>query len=1023
MKTRFLFTILLTLLSKAIFACDGTSVTVVSNTDNGDGTYTLHLTVCFEPGDMMGYTDQLTLQVDAGNITSFSPQDLTFSDGTVLYGGQLNSSSIQWEVSGWDWVSSAAPDQCYDVTLVVDQNPEGYYANVGPNCIHSGVLPTPCVSPNEPSSTQNYTFCVGENIPDFTATGDNGNTINWYDSDQTTLLTTGSSATAASLNISSSSSSSFSFYLAQSNGNCESPLLPVTVTVEAAADASFSSFGPLCEGESPVTLSSLVTGTSGGDFTVNGVNQTSFDPASLGAGTYTVEYTAGTGSCVDIQNTSVTVNPSEDASWTNVGPFCEGETALTLATLVTGTTGGTFTVNGSVSVEFDPNALGVGSYTVEYSVGSGACADQQSNTVQVVSSADASFSSFGPLCEGESPVELANLVTGTGGGSFKVEGSSTTSFDPSVLGSGTFTVEYTVGTGACQDSYSTTVDVNASSDASWSDNGPYCTGDQNESLNSWLSGTPGGVWTVNGNLETDFSPLTLGEGSFSVEYSVGNGQCAQQLAQQVYVVAAADATVTSPGDLCLSGNTLDLNDFVQGDVGGLWSGTNVNGSTFDPTLFSSAQTTQVTYTVGTGTCQSTSTVDVNLVDAPDPTFTVFSACEGSHFELEHVGSVTSSTTFTWDFDGLNAYGQGTGVYDLGYPNEGTYNVTLSVADGACVSTVYSQTVEVYPQPELSVAVADESCFGACNGVVILTPTNGTFNNAPNYTWNTGLTVGTATNLCAGTYSVEVSDDNTCTNNYEFEVSSPEELVVNVTSQNVSCNGMNDGNAYVDVYGGTPEYYLTWSNGETTMDLNNLSAGSYSVEVEDAMGCTYSETFTLSEPSPVLNGEEVDVDPESLIVGTVTELSVADNFDSYSWFVVDENVSSESSFSTSFENAGNYPVFVVVEVAGCYDTLQTNVEVDELFAVYVPNAFTPGDVDGINDNFKPVVSVDNVEEYELRVFNRWGELVFETTDPYQAWDGTSQEGSLCQQDVYVYQLLVKGAVQEAYSTIGEVTLFR
>lgn len=1209
------------LLSFTGWACDGTSVTVLNFSDNGDGTFTLDLNVCFEPYDFMGYTDQVMLEVDAGTILSFSPSNIIFSDGTDFIGSQLNSTTVQWAVPGFDWVGSGEPDQCYNVSLVINGDPLGYSANVGPNCIHSGALPTPCSTPTTPTMTTSYNYCVGDVITDFSASGGVGNTISWYDENQTLLLHTGNTATAGNLNLSSASSGSTTFYVTQTDGDCESDFLEVTVAVTDQGNASFNSFGPFCEGDASITLNNQATVDLGGSWTINGIASTNFDPSSLGPGTFVVEYTVGTGTCSDTQNSSVTVNADSDASFSSFGPLCETDEAVTLDDQITGDLGGSWTINGNAATEFDPSVLGVGSYSVEYSVGTN-CPDNTSITVNVsdctspyncgtvdftmsdygpfdctdevvdleaidppslfvadewvypgfivtvtpvggaswdglntadilingvteyqidpillgfgafdsfiipinyaqpesfgfgvsgnngdnftfeiinaadntvassgtwviggtdvatvglpigtadfsgpgvsnnpddggkgffdpsvagpgthtitytwdngsgcfgtatmdvvVNGPDATVTSFGPLCESESVVTLSNQEAGTTGGSWMVNGVTSANFDPSLLGTGTHTVEYTVGDPGCQDSESFDVDVTANYYASWSSPN-YCESEPDVTLSDLVTGDTGGSWTLDGVAATTFSPSGLGQGNYTLEYSVGSGACADQLSQTVSVTAGADASFTTPGPYCESESSVNLNDFVTGATGGSWSGTGVNGTWFEPQSVGEGSYT-VDYTVGTGTCQSTYSQTIDVVSAPDPTFIVQSACEGNSFELEHTGSVTPSTTFDWDFDGLNAYGQGTGVYDLGTPDDGIYNITLTVSDGGCSSQEFSQILEVYQQPTLNVAVADESCFGSCNGVVILTPVEGSFNSAPNYLWNTGLTVGTAANLCAGSYSVEVSDDNGCSNSYDFEVLSPEELVVSVSSQDVSCNGMNDGSVSVNVYGGTPAYSVLWSNGDTNQVLNQLTAGTYDVQVTDAYGCSHSEQVEVYEPLPVLNGETIKADPESLLIGMNTEVTVDGVFDSYQWYVNDSLLSTNDVLTQSFEEVGTYPVTLVVETQSCYDTLETEVEVEQLFSVFIPNAFSPQD-DGVNEDFKPVVTLDNVLEYEFRIFNRWGELQFETSDLNQSWDGRSLSGDFCQMDVYVYQVVITAGANQQFSDTGHVTLLR
>lgn len=124
-----------------------------------------------------------------------------------------------------------------------------------------------------------------------------------------------------------------------------------------------------------------------------------------------------------------------------------------------------------------------------------------------------------------------------------------------------------------------------------------------------------------------------------------------------------------------------------------------------------------------------------------------------------------------------------------------------------------------------------------------------------------------------------------------------------------------------------------------------------------------------------------------------------------------------------EVGGSYPVtFVVSNILGCTDTLRTIVEVADEFLVWIPNAFTPN-ADGPNETFFISGNDISSEEFQLRVFDRWGHEVYGSTDPSAHWDGTSGGGPL-PQGVYVYQLEVHSAsTREKRTLMGHVSLLR
>lgn len=182
---------------------------------------------------------------------------------------------------------------------------------------------------------------------------------------------------------------------------------------------------------------------------------------------------------------------------------------------------------------------------------------------------------------------------------------------------------------------------------------------------------------------------------------------------------------------------------------------------------------------------------------------------------------------------------------------GTHTVTMVDAN-SCQSTA---TVTITEPAVLTTSTSetDATCNGSCNGTATATPAGGT--QPYTYQWDStaaNQVTATATGLCAGTYSVLITDANGCTTSDQVTVNEPNALMVNTSSLPTSCQSCTDGSATAVVTGGTPSYTYSWQpGGQTTSTASNLSAGSYTVTITDAQGCTVMDTILVNSPTGVI----------------------------------------------------------------------------------------------------------------------------------------------------------------------------
>ncbi|MCW3083283.1 MAG: hypothetical protein JWP12_649 [Bacteroidetes bacterium] len=175
---------------------------------------------------------------------------------------------------------------------------------------------------------------------------------------------------------------------------------------------------------------------------------------------------------------------------------------------------------------------------------------------------------------------------------------------------------------------------------------------------------------------------------------------------------------------------------------------------------------------------------------------------------------------------------------------------VEVTDSSGCSRLDSVTI-TQPAAILANQTITAAACGVCDGTITIAPSGGM---AP-YTilWNTGSTALTLTNLCAGIYSVQITDANGCVVNVVIPLSNFNASSLAITSTNISCNAFCNGTATVVATGGTAPYAYSWNDLglQTTPVATALCAGNYAVEVTGANGCVAVGTVSLTQPTPIV----------------------------------------------------------------------------------------------------------------------------------------------------------------------------
>jgi hypothetical protein len=247
-------------------------------------------------------------------------------------------------------------------------------------------------------------------------------------------------------------------------------------------------------------------------------------------------------------------------------------------------------------------------------------------------------------------------------------------------------------------------------------------------------------------------------------------------------------------------------------------------------------------------CVSTATASVNSISGP-----VVTIASSTNVTCAGASNGTATATITGGAApySLRWTGSSQTTNFVSGLSGGFHTITVTDASG-CVATATVTILEPSSLGTAITSVTNSICNLSCNGQATVTAGGGT--TPYTYLWNNSSqqTTATATGLCAGTYTVTVTDKNGCTNNNTAIISQPPPITIStVHVTNVSCNGSDNGVISIAVSGGTPGYTYGWSPAVGSGPvITNLTAGTYTVTITDIFGCTKTATYTITQPLPV-----------------------------------------------------------------------------------------------------------------------------------------------------------------------------
>ncbi|MEO8589150.1 MAG: gliding motility-associated C-terminal domain-containing protein [Flavobacteriales bacterium] len=937
-----------------------------------------------------------------GSDGNFSPEFSTGSSsnyGSSTPIGFLPPAGFTWATNTFTFTATAAQDG--DTWIFLHSTPSGSSGMVNSLCLACNVPPTTCTVDLGPDQT----LCPGAATTLDATTA--GATYVWQDA-----------STAAQLNVNTAGT-----YWVQMTANGCTATDTVVVDFLTVSSIDLGNDTVLCTGS---TL--LLDATTAGS-TYQWQDNSSAPTFLVDVpGFYSVNVTVGACSVGDAIVVAFDPVPVVD-----LGPdvtLCTGSLLMLDASYP----GATYVwQDASTAATYDASAGGTFSVTLTL----GTCTASDAIDVAIATPPDAGTDGSITLCSSEGIADLFGQLAGTPGvgGTWTAPGGGPFSgnFDPATDTPGDYV--YTIsGVAPCpSDDASVTVDVIAVPDPGNDASLSLCSSGNAPVLFDNLGGTPdvGGTWSdpLGNAFAGTFDPAVDPAGDYTYAFFPPAPCAAVSAVISMSVIQALDAGTDGSVEFCQNGAAADLFSSLGGtpDAGGTWSapaGGPFSG-VFNPTVNAVGD---YTYTVNPGVpCSPSSAVVAVTIPPAADAGPDAGLCDLDH-DLNALGTWTSGS---WSGPVGISFGDATvGSTTVTSVNGGAYLLTwTTISASGCVS---SDDVQItFAEPIVpAIAVTGPTCNGLCDATASASASGG--NPAPggyDYAWSGGIGGNTPNiiDLCAGSYSVTVTDANGCSTDQPFAIDAPAPLVIDtIITSDETCPGTCDGTVTINDMQAVAFSIDAGATFQTGNVFAALCAAGFPVMIEDAAGCHGEGIAQINSPPPV--EAAFVIVPETLFVDQTAAQFVntsAPNVVALTWDFggLGSSTDRDPTFMFPLNEPDMYTICLAASDAnGCADTTCIDLVVLDRPVLHVPNAFTP-DGDDINEGFAPVINVPYVVDYEFLVFDRWGEVIFSSTEPGEAWDG-QYGGALVQTGIYPWKLTWRDQFRaETTEALGHVTVLR
>ena len=680
-----------------------------------------------------------------------------------------------------------------------------------------------------------------------------------------------------------------------------------------------------------------------------------------------------------------------------------------------------------------------GAKIVTFTVADASCAQTITDTIIIDNTPVASFTSTAPVCSGL-PVNFTNTGTSFGVswawnlGQGALPATSIVESPTGVVYSTAGIIEVTLTTTdlstTCSATATGTINIYQTPTATFTSNAPQCT---NTPINFTNTGSTGSNWSYSWDFGQNASPpvsssqspsgvLYDSAGAKTITFTVSDANCSQSITDTIAIDTTPVASFTTTAPQCSGLPVSFTNTGTSSGVTWAWNlGTGASPTTSvvqNPTgvIYSTSGIVAVTLVItdASTTCSATATGTINIYPTPTAAFLSNAPqCANTPINFTNLGSSGGDWTYAWDF-GQNASPPGSTAQNPGgilYDSSGSKTVTLTVSDAHCSqTTAESIVINSLPYanagPDTTICANRDVKLGADS----VTP-GATYNWFPSSTLDNPFVPNPIASPTASitTYSVTVTAAGTgCTNSSYVIVTMLNPLIANAGVSSQIC--LNDS---VEIGAGLIEgqfYNWTPATGLSSVTAPNPVASptqttTYTLVVTDTAGCapiTDNVTVTVN-PLPSANAGPDD----TIQMGGSVQLTGTGGVQ-YFW-TPSTGLSNANLFDpVASPDTSTVYVLTVTNLFGCQSTDTMEVYVFGYAIPYwIPSAFTPNG-DGHNDVL--YVRGGGFVTFEFTIYNRYGELMFDSKDINEGWDGTFLGGAQpAPMDAYVYR--INGALSD------------